>query len=52
VADHWDYRNPDGGNAELCGDPNTDLVTLIENHFGEFAHKILTTWAKYILVFT
>lgn len=46
LADHWDYRNPNGGNAELCGDPNTDLVTLIENHFGEFAHKILTTWAN------
>lgn len=46
IADHWRYDNPNGGNAELCGDANTDLVTLIENHFGEFADHVMSIWAN------
>ena len=43
---HWDFDNPNGGNAQLCGDPNTDLVTLLENHFGELTDKVLNVWAN------
>ena len=42
----WSIDNPVGGNAQMTGDPNTDLVTLIENHFGEYADRILAQWAN------
>lgn len=29
----------------MTGDPNTDLVTLIENHFGEYTDRVLAQWA-------
>jgi len=43
---HWDITNPNGGNAELVGDPNTDLVTLIENHFDKQTDRILAKWSN------
>ena len=30
----------------MTGDPNTDLVTLIENHFGDYTDSILAQWAN------